>query len=42
MRNGRPYKKGMGKDESIQELKLLSGIQFDPKLVSEFIKIFEE
>ena len=39
MRNGRPYKEGIGKPETIQELKELSGIQFDPDLVSKFIKI---
>ncbi len=42
MRNGRPYKDSMDKHATIQELKGLSGIQFDPNLVSKFIKILEK
>ena len=33
MNNGRPYKRAMGKDEIVAELKRCAGSQFDPKLV---------
>ncbi|MBC8388626.1 MAG: HD domain-containing protein [Actinobacteria bacterium] len=37
MRNGRPYKRKMSKDEAIMELRRFSGQQFDPELVEIFI-----
>lgn len=39
MTNDRPYKKGMKSEEAIKELKKLSGIQFDPKVVEAFSNI---
>lgn len=37
MTSDRPYRKGMSYNEAIKEIKLCSGIQFDPALVSIFI-----
>jgi len=42
MRSGRPYKKVVRKSNAIIELKVCSGIQFDPLLVEEFISMIEE
>jgi len=42
MRSGRFYKGTLSKKEAIEELRKSSGIQFDPKLVEEFIRILEE
>lgn len=39
MMNERPYKKAVGKDEAIIELKNNSGTQFDPLLVNKFIEM---
>ncbi len=39
MRDGRPYKKPLGKNEAIEELKRCSGTQFDPELVEKLITI---
>lgn len=41
MSNGRPYKKAMGKDEIVAELKRCAGSQFDPKLVEVFLAILQ-
>jgi HD-GYP domain-containing protein (c-di-GMP phosphodiesterase class II) len=38
MRNGRPYKKKMTREEAIEELRRCSGTQFDPALVEIFIE----
>jgi len=38
MRNGRPYKKKMTREEAIEELRKCSGTQFDPALVEIFIE----
>lgn len=42
MRSGRFYKRTLIKKEAIEELRKSSGIQFDPKLVEEFIRILGE
>ncbi len=42
MINGRPYKKKMSIQESINELKRCSGTQFDPDLIKKFIEIIHE
>ncbi len=39
---GRPYRKAKHKIEAISELKKLSGIQFDPRLVKKFLKILQD
>jgi HD-GYP domain-containing protein (c-di-GMP phosphodiesterase class II) len=39
MTTGRIYKKQMGKDDAIKELKRCTGTQFDPILVDKFIEI---
>ncbi len=39
MRDGRPYKKPLGKKEAIEELKRCSGTQFDPELVEKLTVI---
>ena len=42
MITGRSYKKQLSKNEAIKELRKYSGIQFDPKLVKNFIEILKE
>ncbi|MES0341445.1 MAG: HD domain-containing phosphohydrolase, partial [Candidatus Humimicrobiaceae bacterium] len=42
MINGRPYKDPMTHEEVIEELKRFAGIQFDPELVKNFIKVIEK
>jgi len=42
MITGRNYKEPLSKNEVIKELKKYSGIQFDPKLVKNFVKILKE
>ncbi len=42
MRSGRFYKRTLGKEEAIGEIRKSSGLQFDPKLVEDFIKVLEE
>ncbi len=42
MTTGRNYKEPLSKDEAIKELRRYSGIQFDPKLVKNFIEILKE
>ncbi|MBC8386911.1 MAG: PAS domain S-box protein [Actinobacteria bacterium] len=42
MITGRNYKEPLSKNEAIKELKKYSGIQFDPKLVKNFVKILKE
>ena len=36
----RPYRSALSPQEAISELKLMAGIQFDPKLVKEFERIY--
>lgn len=38
----RPYRKGMSWEAAISELKNLAGIQFDPKAVDAFLKVYEK
>ncbi len=38
MTSDRPYRKAMGIDQAIEELKINAGTQFDPKMVDAFIK----
>lgn len=42
MMTDRPYRKGLGLDEAINELKRGAGTQFDPKLVSVFCQLVVE
>lgn len=42
MISDRPYRKAMSKEEAISELKKYSGSQFDPYLISKFLKILKE
>jgi HD-GYP domain-containing protein (c-di-GMP phosphodiesterase class II) len=42
MRSGRFYKRTLSKKEAIEEIRKSSGLQFDPKLVEEFVKILED
>ena len=39
MATGRNYKEPITKDEAVRALKKISGVQFDPKLVKNFIEI---
>lgn len=41
MLSDRPYRKSMGLEKALQELKRCSGTQFDPKIADVFIKILE-
>jgi diguanylate cyclase (GGDEF)-like protein/PAS domain S-box-containing protein len=41
MTNTRPYRKGMGKKQAIEELRRCSGTQFEPRLVDNFIGFLE-
>ena len=42
MITGRSYKKPLSKNEAIKELRKYSGIQFDPKLVKNFLEILNK
>lgn len=42
MANRRCYKKALGKEEIIEELKICSGVHFDPKIVEKMLEILEE
>ncbi len=42
MVNDRPYRKGMPVSKAIEELKSCAGSQFDPYIVSEFIRLVSE
>ncbi len=42
MINDRPYRKGMPVSKAIEELKSCAGSQFDPYIVSEFIRLVSE
>jgi len=42
MTHDRTYKKAMSIEEAIEELKICSGRQFDPKIVDTFIEYLEE
>ncbi|MDD2422441.1 MAG: molybdate ABC transporter substrate-binding protein [Heliobacteriaceae bacterium] len=41
MTHDRPYRKAMSKQKALAELNKYAGIQFDPLLVFEFIRVFE-
>lgn len=38
----RPYRKGRSREEAIQELKRVSGIKLDPRVVSAFLEVLRE
>ena len=38
MRSDRPYRAGMGPDETLEEIALCSGSQFDPEAVRAFVE----
>jgi diguanylate cyclase (GGDEF)-like protein/PAS domain S-box-containing protein len=40
--NDRPYRKGMSHSEALEEIQKYAGIQFDPHLVKEFCRFFEQ
>jgi len=42
MTNDRPYRQALSHDEAVKELKKNAGVQFDSKLVENFINIIEE
>ncbi|MGC8778336.1 MAG: HD-GYP domain-containing protein, partial [Candidatus Caldatribacteriaceae bacterium] len=42
MTSERPYKRALGIDEAIKELRRCSGTQFDPNIVETLILILEE
>ena len=42
MTTDRPYRKAMGKDKAINELKEGSGSQFDPHIVETFLRVLEK
>lgn len=42
MTNDRPYKKGLKKDEALEEIIKYAGTQFDPNLVDMFLELFKE
>ena len=42
MTNERPYKRILNSDEAIDELKMHSGTQFDPKVVKAFIELAKQ
>ncbi|MBI4720158.1 MAG: FHA domain-containing protein [Chitinivibrionia bacterium] len=38
----RPYRKGRSKEEAVKELKRVSGIKLDPRIVSAFLEVLQE
>ncbi len=42
MVSDRPYRKALGNERAVQELKDFAGTQFDPKVVEEFISVINE
>ena len=42
MTSDRPYRKSLGKDKAVEELKLGRGKHFDPAVVDVFLKILGE
>ncbi len=42
MISGRPYRRGLSKEEALAEIKRKNGTQFDPQVISAFIELYEE
>jgi len=42
MNSDRPYRKGLGMEESVKRLRQDSGTQFNPTLVEAFVKALEK
>ncbi len=42
MTNNRPYRKAISRQKAINEIKKCSGTQFDPRIVSAFLKVIEK
>lgn len=42
MTTDRPYRQGLSKDKAIKEIGKMSGSQFDPRVASAFVKLYEE
>jgi len=40
MISGRPYQKGISKEEALKEIEDCAGSQFDPEIAGEFVKLF--
>ncbi len=40
MLSGRPYQRGMSKEEALQEIEDCAGSQFDPEIAEEFVELF--
>ena len=38
----RPYRKGRSKEEAVLELKRVSGIKLDPRIVNAFLQVLQE
>ncbi|MEA1962561.1 MAG: HD-GYP domain-containing protein [Bacillota bacterium] len=41
MTEGRPYKAARSPEEALNEVRRCAGTQFDPRLVAEFVRVFE-
>ena len=42
MRNGRPYKRALSKEEALEEIQKNAGTQFDPELALKFVAMMKE
>ncbi len=42
MTTDRPYRKALSDREAVREIKVQSGVQFDPKVVDAFVRVFEK